>query len=120
MLSSSTTSMYCLASSPPSPSAPHLALSQELCSTVTMPTIPMDEFKAAIINGGPALSLSLSPSLSPSLSVSLSLSSPAGYRVSQYHNEAGAVKTDAPNAFIWDIIKAFKLKYTSPPAWSSL
>lgn len=61
-----------------------------------MPTMPLDEFSAAIINAG--------------WWFFIDVTFPLGYRISQYHNESGAVKTDAPNSFIWDILKTFKQK----------
>lgn len=33
-----------------------------------------------------------------------------GYRVSQYHKEPLAIKTDAPNSLLWDIVKTYKLR----------
>ncbi|KAL7455636.1 hypothetical protein ACHAWC_007622 [Mediolabrus comicus] len=52
-----------------------------ICSTVNSTTIPMKTFKAALVN--------------------------AGYRVSAYHKDPNAVKTDAPNHVIWDIVRAY-------------
>ena len=53
----------------------------DLCHTLGCTTPPMDSFKSAIMN--------------------------AGYRVSAYHKEASAVKSDAPNHVIWDILRAW-------------
>lgn len=52
-----------------------------LCSSVNSSTIPMTVFKAALVN--------------------------AGYRVSAYHKEPQAVKTDAPNHVVWDVVRAW-------------
>jgi tRNA (guanine26-N2/guanine27-N2)-dimethyltransferase len=52
-----------------------------LCSAVNSMTIPMQPFRAALVN--------------------------AGYRVSAYHKEPQAVKTDAPNCVVWDIVRAW-------------
>lgn len=52
-----------------------------ICSTVNSTTIPMKTFKAALVN--------------------------AGYRVSAYHKEPNAVKTNAPNHVVWDIVRAY-------------
>ena len=52
-----------------------------LCSAVNSCTIPMQSFRAALIN--------------------------AGYRVSAYHKEPQAVKTDAPNHAVWDVVRAW-------------
>lgn len=35
----------------------------------------------------------------------------AGYRVSRYHKEPQAIKTDAPNRIVWDIMRAWCKKY---------
>jgi len=53
----------------------------DLCHTLGCSTPPIKSFKAAIIN--------------------------AGYRVSGYHKEAQAVKTDAPNHVIWDVLRVW-------------
>jgi tRNA (guanine26-N2/guanine27-N2)-dimethyltransferase len=53
----------------------------DLSKAVNASTIPAKEFKAALLN--------------------------AGYRVSGYHKEPMAVKTDAPNSFVWDIMRAW-------------
>eukprot|EP00571_Detonula_confervacea_P016954 CAMPEP_0172302736 /NCGR_PEP_ID=MMETSP1058-20130122/4401_1 /TAXON_ID=83371 /ORGANISM="Detonula confervacea, Strain CCMP 353" /LENGTH=704 /DNA_ID=CAMNT_0013013327 /DNA_START=280 /DNA_END=2394 /DNA_ORIENTATION=- len=52
-----------------------------LCSSVNSQTIPMASFKAALVN--------------------------AGYRVSAYHKDPQAVKTNAPNHVVWDIVRAY-------------
>lgn len=52
-----------------------------LCSAVNSCTIPMQSFRAAIVN--------------------------AGYRISAYHKEPQAVKTDAPNHVVWDVVRAW-------------
>ena len=31
----------------------------------------------------------------------------AGYRVSAYHKEPQAIKTDAPNHVVWDVVRAY-------------
>lgn len=53
----------------------------DLCHTLGCSTPPMKKFKAALIN--------------------------AGYRVSGYHKEPNAVKTDAPNHVVWDILRVW-------------
>ena len=63
------------------PDVPLYHLLPTLCSTVNSSTIPMTTFKAALVN--------------------------AGYRVSAYHKEPSAVKTDAPNYVVWDVIRAW-------------
>jgi len=57
------------------------------CLHVTCP--PMKKIQAALVN--------------------------AGYRVSAYHKEPQAIKTDAPNQVIWDILRAW-CKEHPPPA----
>eukprot|EP00569_Conticribra_weissflogii_P001863 CAMPEP_0171352522 /NCGR_PEP_ID=MMETSP0878-20121228/41784_1 /TAXON_ID=67004 /ORGANISM="Thalassiosira weissflogii, Strain CCMP1336" /LENGTH=736 /DNA_ID=CAMNT_0011858175 /DNA_START=221 /DNA_END=2431 /DNA_ORIENTATION=+ len=52
-----------------------------VCSAVNTTTIPMTMFRAALAN--------------------------AGYRSSAYHKEPQAVKTDAPNHVVWDIVRAW-------------
>jgi len=52
-----------------------------ICSTVNSTTIPRKTFDAALIN--------------------------AGYRVSAYHKDPGAVKTDAPNHVVWDVVRGW-------------
>ncbi len=51
----------------------------DLCHTLGCQTPPLKTFKAALIN--------------------------AGYRVSGYHKEPQAIKTDAPNHVVWDILR---------------
>lgn len=51
----------------------------DLCHTLGCSTPPLQKFKAALIN--------------------------AGYRVSGYHKEPQAIKTDAPNEVVWDILR---------------
>ena len=58
-----------------------------ICRAVNSTTIPMQPFRAALVN--------------------------AGYRVSAYHKEPQAVKTDAPNHVVWDIVRAWCKKH--PP-----
>lgn len=53
----------------------------DLCSIVRCKTPPLIEFQAALHN--------------------------AGYRMSQFHHEPKAVKTDAPVDFIWDVIRSY-------------
>jgi tRNA (guanine26-N2/guanine27-N2)-dimethyltransferase len=38
----------------------------------------------------------------------------AGYRVSAYHKEPQAIKTDAPNQVIWDILRAWCKEHPPP------
>ena len=52
-----------------------------LCRSVNIPTIPMTTFRAALVN--------------------------AGYRVSAYHKEPQAIKTNAPNHVVWDVVRAW-------------
>ncbi|OEU11555.1 N2,N2-dimethylguanosine tRNA methyltransferase, partial [Fragilariopsis cylindrus CCMP1102] len=52
-----------------------------LCLVLKCTSPPMKTFKAAIVN--------------------------AGYKVSGYHKEPGAIKTDAPGHVIWDIMRAW-------------
>ena len=59
-----------------------------LCSQVNSSTIPKDKFWAALVN--------------------------AGYRVSGYHKDPTAVKTDAPNHVVWDVVRAWCKEH--PPA----
>jgi len=63
------------------PDVPLYHLLPTLCSTVNSSTIPMTTFKAALVN--------------------------AGYRVSAYHKDPSAIKTDAPNYVVWDVIRAW-------------
>ena len=58
-----------------------------LCSQVNSSTIPKDAFWAALVN--------------------------AGYRVSGYHKDPTAVKTDAPNHVVWDVVRTWCKKH--PP-----
>ncbi len=51
-----------------------------LCSAVNIATIPIVTFKAPLVN--------------------------SGYEVSVYHKEPGAVKTNAPNHVVWDVVRA--------------
>ena len=53
----------------------------DLCHTLGCSVPPMKLFKAALVN--------------------------AGYRVSGYHKEPQAIKTDAPNSVVWDILRAW-------------
>lgn len=70
------------------PHVPLYYLLPQLCSAVNSPTIPMASFRAALSN--------------------------AGYAVSAYHKEPQAVKTDAPNQVLWDVVRAWCKEY--PPA----
>lgn len=70
------------------PDAPLYYLLPQLCSAVNSPTIPMATFQAALVN--------------------------AGYTVSAYHKEPQAVKTDAPNHVVWDVVRAWCKAH--PPA----
>lgn len=53
----------------------------DLCSTLLCSCIPRIKIQAALVN--------------------------AGYRVSAYHKESQAIKTDAPNNVIWDIMRTW-------------
>ncbi|KAL7549791.1 hypothetical protein ACHAWF_017679 [Thalassiosira exigua] len=70
------------------PDAPLYHLLPTLCSAVNSPTIPTASFRAALVN--------------------------AGYRVSAYHKEPNAIKTDAPNRAVWDVVRAWCKEH--PPA----
>jgi tRNA (guanine26-N2/guanine27-N2)-dimethyltransferase len=59
----------------------------DLCSVMNCKGMPMLEMKAALMN--------------------------AGYRVSNFHKDPIAIKTDAPNAVLWDIMRAFVKKSPS-------
>lgn len=59
----------------------------DMAQTLHVSTPPLVEFKAALVN--------------------------AGYRVSGYHKEPQAIKTDAPNSIVWDIMRAWSKK--DPP-----
>ena len=58
-----------------------------LCATANQRTIPMTDFKSAVIN--------------------------AGYRISNFHKDPLAIKTDAPNGVLWDIIRAYSIQYVA-------
>jgi len=66
------------------PDVPFYTTLSDLCSTMNCKGIPMIDMQSALIN--------------------------AGYRVSNFHKEPMAVKTDAPNAVLWDILRAFVKK----------
>ena len=59
----------------------------------------MNEFKAAVINAGELSDVPLSNTLTSACMC-------AGYRVSNFHKDPLAIKTDAPNSVLWDIIRA--------------
>jgi tRNA (guanine26-N2/guanine27-N2)-dimethyltransferase len=59
----------------------------DLAQALVVSTPPMTMFKAALVN--------------------------AGYRVSGYHKEPHAIKTDAPNSVVWDIMRTWCK--TNPP-----
>ena len=52
-----------------------------LCETVHCSSPKMDDVRSALVN--------------------------AGYRVSAFHKEADAIKTDAPNSVVWDIMRCW-------------
>lgn len=62
----------------------------DLASTVRIAVPNMTDFNSALIN--------------------------AGYRVSQFHREPLAVKTDAPDNIVWDVVRYFATK--NPPSGS--
>ena len=66
------------------PDVPFYTSLSDLCSTMNCKGMPMIEMKAALIN--------------------------AGYRVSNFHKDPIAIKTDAPNAVLWDIMRAYVKK----------
>ena len=70
------------------PDVPLYHLLPSVCSAVNSATIPKQTFKAALVN--------------------------AGYRVSSYHKDPSAIKTDAPNHVVWDIVRAWCKEH--PPA----
>mmetsp|Transcript_10587 Transcript_10587/g.14284 ORF Transcript_10587/g.14284 Transcript_10587/m.14284 type:complete len:354 (+) Transcript_10587:42-1103(+) len=53
----------------------------DLCHTLRCQSPPLNKVKAALVN--------------------------AGYRVSAYHKEPQAIKTDAPNRIVWDVMRAW-------------
>jgi tRNA (guanine26-N2/guanine27-N2)-dimethyltransferase len=53
----------------------------ELCHTLQCSTPPIRQFKAAIVN--------------------------AGFQVSGYHKDPNAIKTNAPNHIVWDVLRAW-------------
>jgi tRNA (guanine26-N2/guanine27-N2)-dimethyltransferase len=59
----------------------------DLAQALVVSTPPLTQFKAALVN--------------------------AGYRVSGYHKEPHAIKTNAPNSVVWDIMRAWCK--TNPP-----
>ena len=61
------------------PDAPLYYRLPDLCHVLCCPCPPMKSFQAAIIN--------------------------AGYKVSSYHKEAQAIKTNAPNEVVWDVLR---------------
>ena len=63
------------------PDAPLYYLLPNLSHVLGCSTPSVDSFKSAIIN--------------------------AGYRVSGYHKDSQAIKTDAPNSVVWDIMRAW-------------
>mmetsp|Transcript_8162 Transcript_8162/g.15366 ORF Transcript_8162/g.15366 Transcript_8162/m.15366 type:complete len:669 (-) Transcript_8162:63-2069(-) len=63
------------------PDAPLYYILPKLSHTLGSSTPPIDKFKSALIN--------------------------AGYRVSGYHKDAHAIKTDAPNSVVWDIMRVW-------------
>jgi tRNA (guanine26-N2/guanine27-N2)-dimethyltransferase len=69
------------------PDAPLFYRLPDLSQALAISTPPITQFKAALMN--------------------------AGYRVSGYHKEPQAVKTNAPNSVVWDIMRAWCK--TNPP-----
>eukprot|EP00559_Dactyliosolen_fragilissimus_P006977 CAMPEP_0184856584 /NCGR_PEP_ID=MMETSP0580-20130426/1768_1 /TAXON_ID=1118495 /ORGANISM="Dactyliosolen fragilissimus" /LENGTH=816 /DNA_ID=CAMNT_0027351687 /DNA_START=425 /DNA_END=2875 /DNA_ORIENTATION=- len=61
--------------------APLYYVLPDLCHTLGCPSPPIDSVRAALVN--------------------------AGYNVSSYHKEAQAIKTDAPNLVVWDVMRAW-------------
>jgi len=53
----------------------------DFCKTLKCSSLPLYSVKAALMN--------------------------AGYRVSGYHKDPQAIKTDAPNSFLWDILRVW-------------
>lgn len=71
------------------PDAPLYYVLPKLSHTLGCSTPPIDKFKSALIN--------------------------AGYRVSGYHKEAQAIKTNAPNSVVWDIMRAWCKEHPTNP-----
>ncbi|CAE7518577.1 Trmt1, partial [Symbiodinium microadriaticum] len=71
------------------PDVPFFYNLSTLCAAANQRTVPMNEFKAALIN--------------------------AGYRVSNFHKDPLAIKTDAPNSVLWDIIRAYHKQFPCEP-----
>jgi len=63
------------------PDVPLYYLLPDLCHTVHCQSPPMAKVRAALVN--------------------------AGYRVSGYHKDPQAIKTDAPNGVVWDVMRAW-------------
>ena len=61
------------------PDAPLYYRLPDLCHVLSVQCPPMKTFQAAIIN--------------------------AGYKISSYHKEAQAIKTNAPNEVVWDVLR---------------
>jgi tRNA (guanine26-N2/guanine27-N2)-dimethyltransferase len=58
----------------------------DLCQTLHCTSPKLDDVRSALIN--------------------------AGYRVSAFHKEPSAIKTDAPNAVVWDIMRCWVAKHS--------
>jgi hypothetical protein len=71
------------------PDAPLYYIMPNMSHVVGCSTPPIDKVKAALIN--------------------------AGFRVSGYHKDAHAIKTDAPSSVMWDIMRAWCVLYPPNP-----
>lgn len=71
------------------PDAPLYYLLPNLSHTLGCSTPPTDKFKSALIN--------------------------AGFKVSGYHKDATAVKTDAPSSVVWDVMRAWCKEHPPKP-----
>lgn len=69
------------------PDVPLFYTLSNICKTLSCTAPPIDFIRAALINGG--------------------------YRVSSYHKEPEAIKTDAPNHVLWDIFRCWCKKNQS-------
>ena len=69
------------------PDVPLFYKLQDLAQTLQVSTLPLKAMKGALVN--------------------------AGFRVSGYHKEPQAIKTDAPNRIVWDVMRSWYKK--NPP-----
>lgn len=88
---------------------PHLSTKTRLEGLLTS---CFEELDVPLYYKLPELAQAMAVSSPPMLKIKAALIN-AGYKVSCYHKEPQAVKTDAPNEVIWDIIRAWC--QTQPP-----